>query len=322
MAWHITDFDNVRFNQSDNGWLTVFGIHRAIKERAEATQHSLMADYTGDFDLPVWLGDPDSDTDRVYLKDVLEQFYTDIDRLIDGDSEIRWTEASGAGALWTIASINADIGMGDFSDLLTRAANPEMFMWLQGALDRLIHARVRITATVGIGSLVYTNSGFPNGGTLQSAWDDRADTTRTDVFPNGSIQIFWDIQARLSPFFDYMAIVRSSMTGREYKTSLYSGVLVESYYNYVSWWANTFTPSSMDYVVGTNTLTMSAAGTGSELTTDFALGADTYIDAYIDTAEPSTVPFSGDPTGSNGTGITISSVDLHIDLATVLTDQA
>lgn len=169
MAWPVTDFDGVLFNDG-TGYAEVVAIHLAIKERADATGHTLAdGDYAEEWDEEtlLWLGDPytaAAEDGRTYLRDVLAKFYTDIALLIDGDSDVAWAKtASLESEFWDIASITADIGMGDFDDLLTKPANHEPFLWLHECLDRLRYQIKNISAFEGGAS--YRNF-------TQSSWDD------------------------------------------------------------------------------------------------------------------------------------------------------
>lgn len=319
MAWPNPDLDGVRFNQDDAGWLEMESIFTAIKERAVATGHSLASgDYSGAFAIELWHADPDGDTDRDYLKDLYEQFHTDLDSLIDGDADIRWTEASGDTTEWTLTSLTTDIGMGDFADLLTRAANPEPLLWLRAALERLIYAKVTVEGTVSSGTMDYT---YGLDSTRQLAWDDRLNNAASDTFPNNLLQLWWTIRSSISPSGE-VAEVRRNIQGREYLTAHLDGVLVEAYYDYVVFFDSNFTPSTMDFFIGTETFTETASTSGKRATTDPSIDTDTYIDADITTTEPVTVPFSSSTGVGRGFRVNINGIILHIDLATILTDQA
>lgn len=153
MAFPVTDFDNVTFNDG-SGWAEVVAIHLAIKERADAVAHSL-ADgryaVPWDTETPVFLGDPEDASPgdgRTYLRDVLKRFYDDIVLLLIYDADIRWVKTAGVEAEeWTEAEMVTDIGLGAFVDLLTKPANHLPFLWLHEALDRLIYARVTVPVT-------------------------------------------------------------------------------------------------------------------------------------------------------------------------------
>lgn len=319
MAWPNPDLDGVRFNQHDAGWNEIESIFTAIKERAVATGHSLASgDYSGAFALELWHADPDGDTDRDYLKDLYEQFHTDLDALIDGDADIRWTEASGDTTEWTLASLTTDIAMGDFADLLTRAANPDPLLWLRAALERLIYAKVTVEGTVSSGTMDYT---YGLDSTRQLAWDDRLNNAATDTFPNNLLQLWWEGRSSISPSGE-IAEVRRNIEAREYLTAHLDGVLSEAYYEYVVIWGANFTPGTMDFFIGTETFTETASTSGKRATTDPTISADTYIDADITTTEPGTVPFSSTTGTGAGFRVNMTGIILHIDLASVLADQA
>jgi hypothetical protein len=177
MAWPVTDFDGVQFNDG-TGYAEVVAIHKAIKQRAEAIGHSLASGAYADpwTATPIWLADPSrqgvGDT-RVYLRDVLQGFYDDIIDMLDSDTDIRFVESVTANATeWTEASLVTAIGMGDFVYLLTKPANHEPFLWLHEALDRLIYPRVTVE------SGVFTSQARSVGTTIryldkQVAWNNR-----------------------------------------------------------------------------------------------------------------------------------------------------
>jgi hypothetical protein len=312
----VTDFDNVRFNQGD-GWDEVVAIHLAIKERADATQHTLKDGAYADpwTTTPIWLGDPDGDPSRAYLNEILQQFYDDILLLIDGDAEIRWNEASGDTPEWTLASLVTDIDMGDWLDLLTNPANHEPFLWLHEALDRLIHWSMNLEPTDGGRTRKWSTSLQV---TIQGAWDNRGEATYTPT--SLPLRVVWNIS---DPFGlnNYTAIVFDDQQ-LVFATADFDGVVSEATYIYNTVWTNALL-SDVDVAIGSQTINFSSAQTAQERTnTDFALGSDTTILLAFSTSEPATAPVSV-PTGLSGTiELLVTSADLYIDLATILTDQA
>jgi len=320
MAWPNPDLDGVRFNQDDAGWTEMESIFTAIKERAVATGHSLATgDYSGTFAMELWHADPDGDTDRDYLKDLYEQFYDDLELLVAGDVDIRWTEASGDTTEYTMASLVTATALGDFVDTLTRAANPEPILWLRAALELLIYAKVTVEGTVSSGTKVHT---YGTGATRQDAWDDRASNSASDVFPNNLLQMWWEAASSGFPSFTESAYIRKDIQSREYLTAHLDGVLSEAYYEYVVIWGANFTPTTMDFFIGTESFTVTGSTSGKQATTDPTISADTYIDADITTTEPGTVPFSSSTGSSAGFRVNMTGIILHIDLATILADQA
>jgi hypothetical protein len=78
----------------------------------------------------------------------------------------------------------------------------------------------------------------------------------------------------------------------------------------------------MDFFIGTESFTVTGSTSGKQATTDPTISADTYIDADITTTEPGTVPFSSSTGSSAGFRVNMTGIILHIDLATILADQA
>lgn len=320
MGWPNPSLDGVRFNQSDAGWNEMASIFLAIQERAQATGHSLASgSYSGSFALNLWLSDDDGDPDRDYLRALYGQFYDDLELLVEGDADIRWTEATGDTDEYTMASLVTAVGMGAFADTLTRAANPEPLLWLRAALELLLYAKVNVRATVSSGTMDYTRG---TGATLQDAWDDRAGTPASDSFPNNLTQLWWEVRNTGFPLFNEVAEVRRNIQSREYLTAYLDGVLSEAYYDYNVIFGANFTPGTMDFTLGTESFTVTGTTSGKRSTTDPTIAADTYIDADITTSEPSTVPFSSSSGTSAGFRVNLNKIILHIDLASILTDQA
>lgn len=171
-----TDFDGIVFNDG-TGYEYLEGIHLGIKERAEVTGHAaIQSEYSDVFlDSPVWHQSPgptDPSVSRVFLKDVLSNFYDSIEDLVEGQPRLEWTETEGRSDVWDMVSLNADIGLGDFkTELLTKAQNYLPFLWLHKALNRLIYHKA---TAQGIPGTTLTDSDSQTGiginSTLQSTW--------------------------------------------------------------------------------------------------------------------------------------------------------
>lgn len=318
MAWPNHDLDGVRFNQDYAGWNEIESIFIAIKERAVATGHSLSSgDYSGAFALELWHADPDGDTDRDYLKDLYEQFYTDLGSLVSGDSNIRWTETSGDTTEYTMTSLITAVALGDFADTLTRAANPEPLLWLRAALELLLYPKIDMDPMVGVGS--YTRTESATSYTVgQDAWDHRADTTST--VSNPAIPgLKWNVTRT---GFNYNAIIFDESRDVTFNTSILEGVLVTAFYEYSGLWDDVAPATSIDFQVGTETFTQTATHAAAyRETTDVVIGVDTEIDMDFVTAQPATIPFTL-ATGGAFLEFLLLSIRVHTDLSTILTDQA
>lgn len=329
MAWPNPDLDGVRFNQDDAGWLEIESIFTAIKERAVATGHSLASGaYSGTFALELWHADPDGDTDRDYLKDLYEQFHTDLDALIDGDANIRWTEGSGDTTEWTLASLTTDIGMGDFADLLTRAANPDPLLWLRAALERLIYAKVTETVDSSAAEAVfrgyqpptYTNG---DGASYAAAWTDMvADSDHTDDFSLLRNRILWRV---FTPTSNHAALALQSTTPLTVTNTLL-GVLAALKYKVLI--SNVgYTGSTFYITVGGSASTdIAGEATGAfEILGDVAdlpLNTTTDFSAQIDESFPGSYPFTDPAGGFREMNVSFTSAIFFVDLATILADQA
>lgn len=181
MAWPVTDFDGVQFNDG-SGYAEVVAIHLAIKERAEAVGHSLASgDYADEWDtsLVVWHDDNAPDDGRLYLVDVLQKFYNDIVSLLTIGTGKAWVQSPEIGAsTWGITNLKADIGLGDFADLLTGTTNYEAFLWLHEALDRLVYVREIDQVDTSDAVIWFTGYlfGYDYGGAFEgnAGWEDMA----------------------------------------------------------------------------------------------------------------------------------------------------
>lgn len=135
----LEDFDGVFFD-SGMGWKVLFEIHLAISLRS---RYFSVGGTNFDTQISgiVWTDDDSSDDNRD-LKTELRYCYAAIVELVNGNDNFRWTEESGRSPEWTMASLVADIGMGEFADLLVRTQSPEPLVWLIEAINRLEHPKI------------------------------------------------------------------------------------------------------------------------------------------------------------------------------------
>lgn len=216
----LEDFDQTIFNRGA-GWAIVFEIHNAILTRAQVTGHQLKDTIGAPFSGLLWL-EEGYDPARPELRSKLGQLHSWVGQLISDQSNIRWTEASGRSAEWTIESITSDIGMGDFDDLLVKPQRPEPLVWLVAALNRLRYPKLlrplhmqNLIVTDEYPEFVYFTiyqepdpdeisasrvGGWP---TPAQAWSDLGDRNGEDfqryllAFPNRTAlddALFWQIQ--------------------------------------------------------------------------------------------------------------------------------
>lgn len=332
MAWPVTTFEDVDFLDG-SGYATVAAIHLAIKERAECALHSPLTggDYGAEFDGVIWTMEPFGDG-KLYLQDLLGTLYTDLSTLVEGLAGVRWTTASNGNTLWTMASLETDIAMGPYLDLITDATDPRPFIWLQAALDRLIYLR-RLKASMGnvSDSVDYYFRGNGTDDTSASAaYAEAYGMTETlSGSYHGAIVnagVVWD------DFFDeYAAAIGTYIEG------------AASLAGHVNLTQGTQTGARWELLGGKVTCTL----TEIDVTVDggdpvtAALSGSTFVDADVASVPlsgsisgigmtmdtiPATLPFNG--TASGGiTGIGSFQVQLyrawvHVDIAAELTDQA
>ena len=137
----LEDFDGTLFDDG-TGWKIVFQIHMGISVRAKITQHPIrIGNFATQVSGLVWT----ADYEIFGFKDLptrLREYYAAIESLLSSNENIRWTETSGRSPEWTIESLIADIGMGEFEPLIKPQA-PEPFVWLIAALNRLTHPKLK-----------------------------------------------------------------------------------------------------------------------------------------------------------------------------------
>lgn len=330
MAWPVTTFEDVDFLDG-SGWLTVSAIHRAIKERAECSLHTVLTggDYGAEFDGVIWTMEPFGDG-KLYLKDLLGTLYTDLTNLVEGLPGIRWTTASNGDTLWTMASLETDIAMGPYLDLITDATDPRPFIWLQAALDRLIYLR-RLKGLIGNDFPSVTSITSRTGTDALSASDAYADAYSDTEFTGSG---FHHIGAavRWDDFFDdYVANIYTKLTDAIFVpgyVSLTQGTQTGGRWEILPGKV-TCTLTDVDIVVDGGTPVTVPLNATSFIYADPAsvpmVGGMTGLAIEFDTV-PSSLPFNGTAIGLI-TGIGSFEVRLYrawvnVDIAAELTDQA
>jgi len=328
MAWPVTDFDGVTFNDG-TGWAEIVAIHLAIKERADLTGHTLGAgDYSDpwDTDEKVFLSEQSSLSDRTNLYDQLDKFYDDIVLLVGGDPKIRWSKTSGRSDEWTMAELVTDIGLGAFADLLTKPANHLPFLWLHECLDRLIYTK-RTTQAQAPGQLYWHDNYGGLGASEQLAWD--ALLVDTPIHgQTGLPAIYWSVGPVFSSYsaitidhmLDIPAKVLPAMTG---------GTVTDVDHNLRHEDRGYVNPNII-IRMGTEIQNINA-GTFPAATIAFEgvpgdvdiLGGQTTIDFSFVTAWPATVPFAP-VAGPSANRIYFEYLNssAYVDLELELTDQA
>jgi hypothetical protein len=174
----LSEFDQTIFDRGA-GWAIMSEIHLAIMTRAKACGHSaLTSAYATQLSGLLWLEEGYA-TARPELRSKIATLYNGIEQLVSGQTGLRWTEASGRSAEWTMASLTADIGMGDFDDLLVKPQRPEPLVWLVAALNRLRYPKITVNKVLSIDPVGETASRTVNGSagaldTPESVWDELA----------------------------------------------------------------------------------------------------------------------------------------------------
>lgn len=320
--WPVPDFDGRLFNDNAStggsgielGGREVIAIHLAIKQRADAVNHTITS---GDFSAVwdgsrVWLSDPVEGDGRLYLRDVLQGFYDGVVDLVESGL---FYEESGGDTAWSVANLVTDIGLGDWADLLTRPADPRPFQWLHAALDRLIYARVDFGAPVA--SQRVTESSLVYYATLQGAWDALL-ALAPHGYGAGSFiaQLAWLVDAIAGP--NYAA---NGYTGIKFPVNLsaYAGDSVGESYQVARLNESGL---DVDYSFGSAADTV-ASGTSDTVwldssTPDTVPGSSTLVEAVFSTALPATVPFAAAP---KSVTLQITGLRVYLDLSSALGDQ-
>lgn len=328
MAWPVTDFDEVLFNQNGVGYSEVVAIHLAIKERAEAVDHSLASgDYADEWTAtPIWLNSPDGVETRTYLRNALQKFYDDIADLLSGDAGTRWTVTPTGGATeWTISSLVDDIAMGDFADLLTKPANPYPFIWLHAALDRLLYSYKKATTLTETCTRSSRDASFPEA-SLQAAWDVAIGDTPIETSSFGIIGFpypYWNNQVHWGVGSTNIAEIAGSTISCKYNIPSAGASPTSAAYR-----VRGINDSDISVTCGFNTASHTLLSDGEETglwidtaTPDLAPGAENNIDMSFNTSVPATVPFSS-VSGRKAVMFGMLEVRAILDLTSILTDQA
>lgn len=319
MAWTVSTYLHTNAMDDDTSpkWrVALFELMRAVNEREEAIgAYTLTSFYKGDgtqasnlalvdLDGLVLTGQP-TETNleriRVFVTGSLGRFTT----TVDGTT------------VWTKSSMETAIGS-DLDASATRPLEARFWQAMQDALDRMIYAYTPLTPLVtDSGSTTSTaDSGYA---TEQLAWDNRAEFVISTPTPGagwGVIQWFSGFRSNVTEFTD---LDFRLSPGTDPVTVL--GTITDSFYEYTS----TFEKSdiaSLDFDISSDSISISSSGSSAAAATVTA-GVALSKTCSVDTAEPSTVPFSGVTGFDPGRMvIQITSLKIYHDLSSILTDQA
>lgn len=304
----LEDFDQTIFSRG-TGWAIIFEIHNAILARAQVTGHSLRNTIATPFSGLLWL-EEGYDPARPELRTKLTQLYSWVQSLISGQTGLRWTETSGRSAEWTLASITADIGMGDFEDLIVKPQRPEPLVWLIAALNRLRYPKITVNksyATSPVGEMANKSAiGFVSAlDTTESVWDEMvaAPMNYSNV---SSDTVGWNAAGISLGVFGYGEIRSAGGLAHVYppsglitKANDY-GVLVQA-----SWYSGPeiyVTIGSSESTNMGNTNSLVTTKTVESVDVDINLGTTEQVAITLDTETPDSPPFNGFfPSGSPST---------------------
>lgn len=318
MTWPTGTLDGVLMNDAitgsgiELGGREVIALHLAIKERADAIDYTITAgDYSMAWDgTTVWLGDPEVDSGRLYLRDVLDGFHDAVVELVETGL---FVEASASDTAWTETSLNTAIGLGDWADLLTRPADPRPFQWLHEALDRLIYVRLELTLPLA------SDGHYKAGGywlTLQEAWTKMLADDHLEIAGFSSAPLQWSVTVNLGGTFEAFALIERQLP---IDLSDYAGVAVGAAYQIarsngssvdVSYTIGGASDTAEDGVSDTVWITSSSE--------DLTVGASSDLVGEITTSPPATVPFAGAPASAT---LELLAAILYIDLESALSDK-
>lgn len=334
MAWPVANdaFEDVDFLDG-TGWLECAGIHRAIKERAECVGSSLASTtYADDFSGDVWTGDPAGD--HTYLRDLFEQWYTDIETLVDNSPAIKWTTESAGVTEWTMATLETSIGMGTFADLLTDSpwpTDPRPFIWLQECLDRLIYAR-RFKSLVTNASFDDRLRGttYPDLTSAQAAWTDALGDTDPEILPiaDGDAVLWGRVTGNPSFPQHYNALIQNEL----HSANIITGATLTGTQTAAEWELRPYTVSDCTLtqidvsIDGADPVPVSLEDTTfvRVTSTDIPIAGARSDISMTFTNLPGTVPFDGvsfSYTNTGSLGVQLYAAWVHFDIAGELTDQ-
>ncbi len=303
----LGDFDGTFFNNGA-GWNILFQIQHALSMRFRLytptpTTSPSIGDLATQLRGIVWTYDTATDG-PINVRERLELYYSFVVDLLSGHEGLRWTEAEGRTPEWTLSSLSADIGMGDFADLLIKPQSPEPIVWLIEAIKRLKYPKLRNELAVsaeGAFEQKSAQAGPPfNLAAYQAAWDglDSTPWSYPIAAYSGPITLSW---AMLRPItVIYAQEIRSVNHVLALRVSGPGSRRLAGKCKAIDYLFNTsilyYTGPDLYVTVGTSDSTNVGHGYGSgiieESGLDFSLSSDKEVSIRIDTERPSAVPFT------------------------------
>lgn len=203
----LEDFDGVRFDDG-TGWKVLFEIHLALSLRIQMVSSAYGSPFATQISGLMWTQDgPGGSAGELSME--LTACYNAIVSLLGGPvtelGGLRWTEASGRSPEWTIESLTADIGMGEFADLIVRSQRPEPLVWLIAAISRLQYPK--IWRKLYFNDYVWVPSNITNFGQLHHmlSYSDIDAGAQTSVYDDieTRLQQAWSTLGSLTPYPDW-----------------------------------------------------------------------------------------------------------------------
>lgn len=227
-----------------------------------------------------------------------------------------FTESSGYSTPWTVANMEADIGLGTFKTGAFQFHDLVYWSQLKEALDRMIYARRGKACTFADanGLLKNGSEASPN-----PAWDEMYADAESGVSISTG-QLGWSV---LPGGFSVSAVATRKIQNMKC-VNAFSGSLTGIGYTVTHGRVNFSGP--FDISIGSASHSFSSASS-VELTTtsaDLPLGGTGYIDFEITTALPASNPFStlGGPPYVGSVSVVAGGVYFYFDIASLLTDKS
>lgn len=314
-----------------NARVALFELMRAVNEREAAVGMAetefFKADGTEAANVAV------TDLVGIYVAGNSSLAYQNLVRIQDAIVALiesgNFTALGDADSVYTVASMETAIDT-SIQDPPLRPQEARFWQAQKDALDLLIYRKVAVT-TFDTGVDGYTTGTYGIGATPAVAWGNRGDNTYPDPSQPLGAQVLWSVTDTGPLASPWAGIVRDYTESSPYLTDGYAGVLAESFYGWLAVYSNPplgdviTDPGTLQATCNTTEISFSSASPGAVRYTlaeagDITISADTQVIMSLDSTPPGTSPFD---TGDGGfISININNLRLHLDLSTLLTDQA
>lgn len=347
MAWAIDTYTGLKaFGASGPLRVGMFEICRAINERQDCLALTKSTFYKADGSLAA-----DIDvTDLLGMRTagVNNYFGLNCDRIMTAIKVLipYFTAASGISSVWTLATLEAAVGLGEFLDRPEKIQQALFFQQCQGALDLLIHARR--TGNVAFHASWTTFDLYESGDDIgdigsdvdrQVVWADAAGDTPTTAAYDGTSGVGFEISHGGSGGFGgafnyyYGAKIQNNFDSALVSTIGMEGAVQGI--EYTVRWATPYVPftggGSITGSIGSTSFSRTLAANldfsetivGDE--SDISLDTSNYLLVTAEVPETCPLDARGTPdTNPDGSGIGFKPLTwaLYFDIAGELTDQA